>query len=65
MTLLLFMLFIGVLWCLAVLDCCKFFVSGRLNIKQESAGCVKGLILKNMAGREKDAGRLYKSTYKE
>jgi len=30
-----------------------------------SAGCVKGVILRNMAGREKDAGRLYESGYKQ
>ena len=30
-----------------------------------NAGCVNGLILRNMAGREKDAGRLYKSGYKQ
>jgi len=28
-----------------------------------SARCVKGLILRNMAGREKDTGRLYESGY--
>jgi len=27
--------------------------------------CVKGLILRNMAGRERDAGRLYESGYKQ
>jgi len=27
--------------------------------------CVKGLILRNMAGREKDAGRLYESSYRQ
>ena len=30
-----------------------------------SADCVNGLILRNMAGREKDAGRLYESGYKQ
>ena len=27
--------------------------------------CVKGLILRNMAGRKRDAGRLYESGYKK
>jgi len=27
--------------------------------------CVKGLILRNMAGRERDAGRLYENGYKQ
>jgi len=27
--------------------------------------CVKGLILRNMAGLERDAGRLYKSGYEQ
>jgi len=27
--------------------------------------CVKGLILRNMVGRERDAGRLYESGYKQ
>ena len=27
--------------------------------------CVKGLIPRNMAGRERDAGRLYESGYKK
>jgi len=27
--------------------------------------CVKGLILRNMAGRERDAGRLYESSCKQ
>ena len=30
-----------------------------------SADWVKGLMLRNMAGREKDAGRLYDSGYKQ
>ena len=29
--------FIGLLQCLAVLRCCELFVSGKLNIKYESA----------------------------
>jgi len=33
--------------------------------QDRSAGCVKGLILRNMAGREKDAGRLHESDYKQ
>jgi len=27
--------------------------------------CVKGLIVRNMAGRERDSGRLYESGYKQ
>jgi len=49
------LLFIGVLQCLAVLRCCELFASRRLDVKWESAGCVKILILRNMARREKDA----------
>ena len=30
-----------------------------------SAGCMKGLILRNMSGHEKDAGRLYENCYKQ
>jgi len=52
------LLFIGVLQCLAVLCCCELFVSGRLNIKDESSAG-------NMAGCERDAGRLYESGFKQ
>jgi len=63
------LLFIGVLHCLAIWRCCEIFVSGWVedcSLHQvRSATCVKGLILRNMAGREKDAGRLYENGYKQ
>jgi len=48
---------------LALLRAFCQWMSGRLYIIR--ADCVQGLILKNMAGREKDAGCLYKSGYKQ
>jgi len=32
---------------------------------QKTKRCMKNLILRNMAGREGDAGRLYESGYKQ
>jgi len=54
------LLFIGVLQCLAVL---RAFCQWKIE-HQIKKCCAKGLILRNMAERERDAG-LYESGYKQ